>query len=139
MAYDSTPVPAGPFGRFTIEARFENVSAQDICNPFFQVVELTVNGRKADRLESISIEPTGQSMQGFDQMVFGHRPFLLAAHTDAWFWFTIDLESFYILQLLRRFPGNAANSRQPLSVGLDRGGGTRPLRLADPRLLVMCH
>ncbi len=93
-AYDSTPVPAGPFGRFTIEARFENVSDQDICSPFFQVVELTVNGHKADRVERISIEPTGEWIQGFDQMVYGHRPFLLPAHADAWFRFTIDLDSF---------------------------------------------
>ena len=63
-AYDSTPVPAGPVGTFTIDARFENVSDQDICSPFFQVVELSVDGNRADRLESISIEPTGHSDTG---------------------------------------------------------------------------
>lgn len=40
-SYDSTPVPDGPAGTFTIIAKFENISGLTISKPFFQVTQLT--------------------------------------------------------------------------------------------------
>jgi hypothetical protein len=40
-SFDSTPVPGGPAGTFTITATFTNASATPIGHPLFQVVELS--------------------------------------------------------------------------------------------------
>jgi hypothetical protein len=60
--FDPTPVPAGHAGTFRIKASFDNVSGLDICNVFFQRVELS----GGNQLEGVWIEPTRQQIQGFD-------------------------------------------------------------------------
>jgi hypothetical protein len=88
-SFDPTPVPAGRAGTFTIHAKFDNVSDHDLCNVFFQVVRQT----GVQRLEQISLAPTGQQVQGFDQIIIGHQPLVLPAHDGAAIDFRIDLSS----------------------------------------------
>lgn len=59
--FDPTPVSdVHPAGTFRIVAGFDNVSSFNICNPFFQVVELP----HANLLRGVWIEPAGQQIQG---------------------------------------------------------------------------
>ena len=87
--FDPTPVLRGPAGTFQLVAKFDNVSDVDICSAFFQIVELP----RGDRLEGVWLEPTGQQVQGFDQAIIGHQPFLFRSGTDAQFKFVIDLSA----------------------------------------------
>jgi hypothetical protein len=62
-SFDPAPVSQTyPAGTFTIVAGFDNVSTFDICNPFFQVVELSPGPN--NELASIWIEPGGPQIQG---------------------------------------------------------------------------
>ena len=87
--FDPTPVPGGRAGTFQLVAKFDNVSDVDICNPFFQVVELP----SGNRLEGVWIEPAGQQIQGFDQAIIGHHPFLFRSGRDAKVKFIVDLST----------------------------------------------
>jgi len=91
--YDPTPVIDGPFGTFRIEGRFQNVSDRNICSLFFRVAELSVLGRPAQRLQGVTIQATGEQVQGFDQVVFGHRPVVFPAHSETTLRFTIDMQT----------------------------------------------
>ena len=86
--FDPTPEPAGLAGTLRIEARFHNVSEFDICSVFFQVVEL-----QGHRLEGVWLGPTKQPLQGFDQMIIGHRPGVVEASSEAEVNFIIDLNA----------------------------------------------
>jgi len=62
--HDPTPIPGGVFdgGRYTIVATFENTSDRDICQPFFQVDQLSF----LHELEGVwVILPTEEQIQGF--------------------------------------------------------------------------
>jgi hypothetical protein len=62
--FDPTPVPdADAGGTFRIIAGFDNVSTFRICNPFFNVVELS-DPSNAALLQGVWVETDGQQIQG---------------------------------------------------------------------------
>ncbi|HVH28913.1 MAG TPA: hypothetical protein VM818_19265 [Vicinamibacterales bacterium] len=87
--FDPTPSPSGNAETFRTKARFHNVSGFDICNVFFQVVELS----EGHKLEGVWIGPTEQPLQGFDQMIIGHHPVVCGTNSEADVSLTIDMVS----------------------------------------------
>jgi len=89
-----SPSPSGAAGSFTISARFNNPSAATVCNVFFKVTELTVDGRRGvDQLETVTVPSTGHQVQGFGEQVLGHAPVDLAPNAAQDFNFRVDLGS----------------------------------------------
>jgi hypothetical protein len=116
--WDPTPVPAGPYGSFQIKATFENVSGQNICNMFFELVEFSVVTSsgipiRQNSLEAIQRESAEQMIQNFDQMLIGHQPLDVPANSDVPLKFTIDLDS----PTWFTFLVNAWGTLQPLGSG----------------------
>jgi hypothetical protein len=86
--FDSARVsPEYPGGTFRIVAGFDNVSGVDICNPFFQIAELS----ESNRLEAVSIEPAGTQIQGLSGYPVSHAPIVFGVGTTVEFEFVINL------------------------------------------------
>jgi hypothetical protein len=87
-SFDPIPVSqTHPAGTFRIVAGFDNVSSLDICNPFFQVVELPLeNG-----LRGVWIEPGGQQIQGQQAYPVIHPGVVFASGSRMHFRFDIAL------------------------------------------------
>ena len=63
-----------------------------MCGLFFRV-DLSLNGSRIHQFDNVAIEPTGEWLQGYDQMTTGHRQIDLRAHESITLTFTIDLQS----------------------------------------------
>jgi hypothetical protein len=87
-SFDSTPVSQlQPAGTFRIVAGFDNASSLDICNPFFQVVELA----RDNLLQGVWIESTGQQIQGPQAYPVSHPTIVFASGSRMRFRFDIAL------------------------------------------------
>jgi hypothetical protein len=78
---------AYPAGTFRIVAGFDNASDVNICNPFFQIAELS----ESNRLEAVQIEPVGTQIQGLNGHPVSHPPVLFGLGTTTQFEFLINL------------------------------------------------
>jgi hypothetical protein len=87
------PQPEAPAGTFIIVARFRNTSASDICNPFFDVVELSGKNRL---LGVFALDPDGTGndvhVQGLDGSLLRHLPILLRPRQTIRLQFKIGLQ-----------------------------------------------
>jgi hypothetical protein len=90
--FDRTTVRHFRAGTALITARFENTSDADICGVFFQIVDLSNDGRRANDLESVSNTSTGQLWQGYSESLFGHQPAVIKSGETVSLQFKIDLE-----------------------------------------------
>jgi hypothetical protein len=87
-SFDSTPVSQlQPAGTFRIVAGFDNASSLDICNPFFQVVELA----RDNLLQGVWTESTGQQIQGPQAYPVSHPTIVFASGSRMRFRFDIAL------------------------------------------------
>lgn len=68
------PQPQAPAGAFEITAKFRNISESNICDPFFEIVELSGSNRL---LGVFALEPGGAQIQGLDGVVLDHSPVVL--------------------------------------------------------------
>jgi hypothetical protein len=94
-SFDPTPVsPTYPVGTFSIVASFDNVSSFDICNPFFQVVEMGPPFYvPSNLLQGVWIEPTGQQIQGPQAYPVDHPTTVFASASRMRFRFEISLRT----------------------------------------------
>ncbi len=81
---------------FRLTATFENTSDLNLCGLFFLMDgslegrAFNKQGRPINQANNVALEPTGEWLQGYDQMTTGHRQADLRAHESITLTFTLD-------------------------------------------------
>jgi hypothetical protein len=109
---DAPPNPRteAPAGSLEISAWFTNVSESNICNPFFEIVQLTGGNRL---LDVFTPDSGGVKIQGLEGVVLDHPPIVLETNQTMSFKLVVGLQSRETFTLLVNMKGLPLSASSP--------------------------